>query len=84
MITGEIDLIIGNGIQFFVLLLGLLPTININDLPIQAPEAVQNVLGAVNWFVPIGDLITILTVWIFAILALNIAIIVIRLFNSVK
>lgn len=84
MITGAIDLIIGNGIQFFVLLLGLLPTININDLPIQAPEAVQNVLGAVNWFVPIGDLITILTVWIFAILALNIAIIVIRLFNSVK
>lgn len=84
MITGAIDLIIGNGIQFFVLLLGLLPTININDLPIQAPEAVQNVLGAVNWFVPIGDLITILTVWIFAVLALNIAIIVIRLFNSVK
>lgn len=84
MITEFLDLLLGSGLQLVLLLLGLFPTIDVSSLPLAVPESVANVLSALNWFVPIGDLITILTVWIVAIIAVNVALIVIRFIGMIK
>ena len=41
-------------------------------------------LGALNWLIPVSDLITILTVWVGAIIAVNVALVVMDFINSVR
>lgn len=84
MITGLIDFIMGGALQFVLLLLGLLPSVDVASLPLSMPEGVSDALSALNWFVPIGDLLTILSVWIGLVLAVNVAMIVQRLISTVK
>ena len=75
MITGLVDLIMGGGLQLALLLLGLLPSVDVASLPLA-------VLASLNWFVPIGDLLTILSVWIGLVLSVNVAMAVQRLIAS--
>ena len=84
MITGLIDLIMGAGLQLVLLLLGLFPSIDVASLPLGMPQAARDALSTLNWFVPIGDLVAILTVWSGLVLAVNVALIVQRLVTSVK
>lgn len=82
MITGLVDLIMGGGLQLALLLLGLLPSVDVASLPLAVPQAVADVLTSLNWFVPVGDLLTILSVWIGLVLAVNVAMAVQRLIAS--
>lgn len=76
MLSALLDTVLGAALQLLLLVVGLLPTIDVMSLPIAPPEPVQDALHALNWIVPIGDLIGILTVWIAAVLAVNVAMVV--------
>ncbi|MEE0706000.1 MAG: hypothetical protein UCH28_06400 [Adlercreutzia sp.] len=84
MLSAVIDTLLGGGLQILLLLLGLFPAVDVASLPLAVPETVRNVLGNLNWFIPIGDLMSILTVWIGLLLAVNVAIFVISIVNQVK
>lgn len=84
MITGLVDVIMGGGLQLVLLLLGLLPAVDLASLPLAVPEGVADALGALNWFIPVADLITILTVWVALVLAVNVAMVVQRVIATVK
>ena len=84
MISAIVDTVFGSALSVVLLLLGLFPTIDVDSLPIQPPALVTDALGALNCFVPIGDLITILTVWIGLLLAINVALAVARIVSLVK
>lgn len=76
MISALLDTVIGSALNLLLLVIGLLPAVDVSSLPIAVPDSVQGVLSALNWFVPIGDLITILTVWIGLLIAANVAMII--------
>lgn len=78
------DFVTGAGLQLALLLLGLLPTVDVTALPIAPPSEVVAVLGMLNMFVPVGDLLAILTVWIGLVLAVNVALAVANLVNSFR
>lgn len=84
MITGLVDLITGGALSLALLFLGLLPAVDFSALPLGMPPEVASLMGALNWFVPVGDLIDILTVWIGLVLAVNVAMAVRRVVESVK
>lgn len=84
MVSSLLDFVLGAGLQLVLLLLGLLPAINIASLPIQPPQLVSDALGALNFFVPIGDMLTILTVWIGLVLVLNVVLAISNLISSFK
>lgn len=84
MITGLIEFVMGGALQLVLLLLALLPAVDLSALPLAMPQGVADVLGALNWFVPVGDLITILTAWVGLVLAVNVAMVVQRVVSSVK
>lgn len=76
VISALLDTVLGSALNLLLLVIGLLPAIDVSSLPIAVPESVRGVLSALNWFVPIGDLITILTVWIGLLIAANVAMII--------
>lgn len=76
VISALVDTVLGSALNILLLVIGLLPAVDVSALPIAVPESVQRVLSALNWFVPIGDLITILTVWIGLLIAANVAMII--------
>lgn len=76
MISALVDTVLGSALNILLLVIGLLPAVDVSALPIAVPESVQGVLSTLNWFVPIGDLITILTVWIGLLIAANVAMII--------
>lgn len=82
MVSSLLDFVLGAGLQLVLLLLGLLPSIDIASLPIQPPQFVSDALGALNFFVPIGDMLTILTVWIGLVLVLNVVLAISNLISS--
>ena len=84
MLSALVDSLLSGGMHVLVLLLGLLPSIDVSSLPLAVPDAVSNALGNLNWFIPIGDLLSILSVWIGLLLAVNIAIFVMGIVSSVK
>lgn len=84
MVSSLLDFVLGAGLQLVLLLLGLLPAIDIASLPIQPPQLVSDALGALNFFVPIGDMITILTVWVGLVLVLNVVLAISNLISSFK
>jgi hypothetical protein len=84
MVSSLLDFVLGAGLQLVLLLLGLLPAIDIASLPIQPPQLVSDALGALNFFVPIGDMLTILTVWIGLVLVLNVVLAISNLISSFK
>ena len=84
MISALLDTVLGSALNLLLLVIGLLPAVDVSALPIAVPESVQDVLSALNWFVPIGDLITILTVWIGLLVAVNVAMIVYEAVRTAK
>lgn len=84
MVSSLLDFVLGAGLQLVLLLLGLLPAIDIASLPIQPPQLVSDALAALNFFVPIGDMLTILTVWIGLVLVLNVVLAISNLISSFK
>lgn len=73
MISAILGTLLGSAVQLVLLVLGLLPTVDVSSLPVAVPESVRGVLSTLNWFIPFGDLVFILTVWIAAVLAVNVA-----------
>lgn len=84
MIADLVGFLTGGALSLVLLLLGLLPTVSIADLPILLPDSVRDALGALNWFVPISDMLSMLTWWIALLLAVNGFLIVKHLLDSVK
>ncbi len=84
MIASVLDFITGGALRLVLLLVGLLPTVSLDDLPLEMPEAVRDALGALNWFVPLGDMITMLTWWIGLLLAVNAVLLVSRILDIVR
>lgn len=76
VISALLDTVLGSALNLLLLVIGLLPAVDVSSLPIAVPESVRGVLSALNWFVPIGDLIAILTVWIGLLIAANVAMII--------
>lgn len=84
MISGILDFIFGGALHLVLLLIGLLPTVSLSDLPLQMPEPVRDAMAGLNWFVPIGDMISILTWWIGLLLAVNAVLLVSRILDIVR
>lgn len=84
VISALLDTVLGSALNLLLLVIGLLPAVDVSALPIAVPESVRSVLSALNWFVPIGDLITILTVWIGLLVAVNVAMIVYEAVKAAK
>lgn len=76
MISTILSFITGGAASLIGLLLALLPTVDIQSLPIAIPSEVSNLLGMMNVFIPFGDLIAIITWWAVFILIFNAFIIV--------
>lgn len=84
MVGTLLDFVMGAGLQLALLLLGLLPTVDVASLPIAPPPEVVSVLGMVNLFVPIGDLLSILAVWVGLMLSVNVALVISGIVNSFR
>lgn len=52
--------------------IGLLPSVDIATLGIEPSEGVRNVLGAVNYFIPLQQIIVILGVWASLVIVVNV------------
>lgn len=72
MISAILTFLTGGAASLIGLLLSLLPTIDIQSLPIAMPSEVSGVLGMLNVFIPFGDLVTIITWWALIILLFNV------------
>lgn len=83
MISGILDLIFGGALGLVLLVLGMLPTVSLADLPLQMPEAVRDAMAALNWFVPIGDMITIVTWWVGLLILVNAVLLIVRILEIV-
>lgn len=84
MISAIVGTLLGSAVQLVLLVLGLLPTIDVSALPVAVPDSARGVLSTLNWFVPFGDLVGILTVWIGLVLALNVALAVAQVVSIVS
>lgn len=71
MVTFISDLILGGLLSLALFVLGLFPSINPDDFIFAAPEGVRDALGALNWFVPISDLMAIFGLWLALVLVAN-------------
>lgn len=84
MIAQLIDFFTGGALQLVLLLVGLLPTVSLDDLPLQMPQSVQDALGALNWFVPVSDMISIVGWWVLLLLAVNAVLVIVRILEMVR
>lgn len=71
MVTFVADLILGGLLSLALFVLGLFPSINPDDFTFVAPEGVREALGALNWFVPVSDLMAIFGIWLALVLIAN-------------
>lgn len=81
MLTFIADLVFGGLLSLALFFLGLLPSVNPDDFVFAAPEPVRDALGALNWFVPISDLMAIFGVWLLLELVAN-AVVMFRKFTE--
>lgn len=71
MISFVSDIVISGILGIALFIFGLFPTINPDDFIFQAPDGVREALGALNWFVPVSDLMAIFGVWLALVLVAN-------------
>lgn len=71
MISFISDIVISGILGIALFIFGLFPTINPDDFIFQAPEGVREALGALNWFVPVSDLMVIFGIWLALVLVAN-------------
>lgn len=84
MISSIMEFVSGGALSLVSLLLSLFPVVDVSSLPIAVPDWISDSLGLINYFVPIGTMITIITVWASAILAVNASRVLTRIIKSVK
>lgn len=71
--VANIIISIGEGIgEFLAWIFSFLPDdpINLNDTIFNIPPLVRQVLGFVNWFIPIADSLILISAWILLILSI--------------
>lgn len=71
MISFISDIVISGILGIALFIFGLFPSINPDDFIFQAPEGVREALGALNWFVPVSDLMAIFGIWLALVLVAN-------------
>lgn len=71
MATFIFDLIVGGLFSLFTFLLGLFPSVNVDDFIFEPPEGVREALSALNWFVPVSDLMAVFGIWLGLVLVAN-------------
>lgn len=71
MISFISDIVISGILAIALFIFRLFPTVNPDDFIFSAPEGVREALGALNWFVPISDLMAIFGVWLALVLVAN-------------
>lgn len=71
MATFIFDLIVGGLLSLFTFLLGLFPSVNADDFFFEPPEGVREALSALNWFVPVSDLMAVFGIWLGLVLVAN-------------
>lgn len=71
MISFISDIVISGILGIALFIFGLFPTINPDDFIFKAPEGVREALGALNWFVPVSDLMAIFGIWLALVLVAN-------------
>lgn len=71
MISFISDIVISGILGIALFIFGFFPTINPDDFIFQAPEGVREALGALNWFVPVSDLMAIFGIWLALVLVAN-------------
>ena len=75
MATFIFDLIVGGFLSLFTFLLGLFPSVNADDFLFEPPEGVREALSALNWFVPVSDLMAVFGVWLALVLVANVVVV---------
>lgn len=65
------DLVFGGILSIALFILGLFPSVNVDDFALAAPQGVRDALGALNWFIPIADLMAVFGVWLALVLVAN-------------
>lgn len=71
MLSFLADLVFGGILSIALFVLGLFPSVNVGDFACAAPQSVRDALGALNWFVPVADLMSIFGVWLALVLVAN-------------
>lgn len=71
MISFVSDIVISGILGIALFIFGLFPSINPDDFIFAAPEGVRDALGALNWFVPVSDLMAIFGIWLALVLVAN-------------
>lgn len=71
MATFIFDLIVGGLLSLFTFLLGLFPSVIADDFLFEPPDGVREALSALNWFVPVSDLMAVFGVWLGLVLVAN-------------
>lgn len=71
MATFIFDLIVGGLLSLFTFLLCLFPSVNADDFLFEPPEGVREALSALNWFVPVSDLMAVFGIWLGLVLVAN-------------
>lgn len=82
MLASVLSTLVGSIASLFLLALGLLPTIDVSSLPILLPAPVTQALSALNWFIPFGTLVSVMTLWIGLLLAYNTFLMVFHIVQS--
>lgn len=83
MVASALSGLLTGLLSLFGLLLGLLPTIDVSALPVAIPAPIAQSLAALNWFVPVGTLLSVLTLWIALLLAFNAFLLVAHVLQAV-
>ncbi|RFT84565.1 hypothetical protein DX903_05065 [Adlercreutzia equolifaciens] len=78
------DLIVGGLLSLATFILGLFPSVNAQDFAFDVPDGVREALAALNWFVPISDLMFIFGSWFLLVLVCNAVTVFARLTDSAQ
>lgn len=84
MISAVVSFIGTGFLSLFGLVLALLPSVSVEDLPVLVPEGVSQALGFLNVFIPFADLVSIVTWWAALVLALNVFYIAYSVINRIS
>lgn len=71
MISFLFDLVIGGLLSVALFLFGLFPSVNPEDFALSPPDGVREALSALNWFVPISDMMAVFGIWLTLVLVAN-------------
>lgn len=72
MISAVASFLVGGLFDLITLLVGLLPKVEYPDVSgTLSSSGLGSVVGCLNWFIPVGQMLTVTTAWAAALLAYN-------------